>query len=245
MKITRPTWFVILSMSRSGSWHLVELLNEHPKVVCNGEILNNDDTSGWPGGDRSNLTDRQLVAMGLEAPPLRGAKEGQHATGFKMLEEQLSSRPQTLDFLSRAVKVSAIVLERRNQFEALRSLAQAKTTGAWQDVEGTIPNARGPRVLLDPAECLDRFRIASEFYTLVGETFPMEQRLWIYYEDLLEDRSRVLSMIWKFLNVREHQSIERLRRQEKRPLAATVTNYAELCKFFNGRPELALLKGCK
>ncbi|MGF7237940.1 MAG: hypothetical protein ACQSGP_23715 [Frankia sp.] len=68
--ITIRTPFVILTMARSGSWHLVELLNEHPQIASNGEVLNNhDETSGWRPGDRGNLTDSELLDIGIRFFP--------------------------------------------------------------------------------------------------------------------------------------------------------------------------------
>lgn len=50
LKVERsPEPFVILAMPRSGTHYLEELLNEHPNVVSNGELLN-EYGPNWPEG---------------------------------------------------------------------------------------------------------------------------------------------------------------------------------------------------
>lgn len=238
----QPVWFVVLSMSRSGSWHLVELLNEHPQVVSNGELLNNDDTSGWGAGDRAGLDDGQLVERGLSNPPIRCEKSAVRAVGFKLLYEQLVDRSETLSFLAAHDEVKAIVLERRNQFEAVRSLAQARETGRWQSLFGPHEAVGPPLVQLDPRECERRLADAQLFYDSVRRVFPEERRSWVLYEDLRDDPDAVLQQLWAFLGVPCVVVQPRLQQQETRFLADCVRNFAQILDHFRGRPECVLLE---
>src|SRR4051794_31584236 len=80
------TPFVVLATARSGSWHLVELLNEHPNIISNGEILNRDDTS-WPAEARPlGSTAHQMVDWALWDAPGRGSKGAIVARGVKVLD---------------------------------------------------------------------------------------------------------------------------------------------------------------
>jgi hypothetical protein len=222
-------------MMRSGSWYLVELLNEHPCIVSNGEVLNPEDTV-WPGDNRTQLSDAQRLDLAYRRYFCRGEKQEIAAVGCKILAEQLNGplREGTLDALAQVPGMKVLVLERRNQLEALRSLRQAEATG-----RRTAPADRGepllpPVVYLSPGECLQRFRAAEVFYQQIRSTFPAEQRLWMWYEDLTEDPVVCLETVYSFLGVPTAVSaLDVLLRQEKRPLAATVSNFLQLREFFS------------
>ncbi len=57
-----PGPFVILAMPRTGTHYLEELLNEHPNVLSNGELLNTYDTN-WFDKDRLAGSDRALLEL--------------------------------------------------------------------------------------------------------------------------------------------------------------------------------------
>ncbi|MGY3333553.1 hypothetical protein ACVILI_006630 [Mesorhizobium sp. USDA 4775] len=86
-----PRPFVILAMPRTGTHYLEELLNEHPTVLSNGELLNEYDTN-WPGKDRLLRPDRELLEHAYVRYPTRDHKNVTHI-GCKINEPQFRDRP--------------------------------------------------------------------------------------------------------------------------------------------------------
>jgi LPS sulfotransferase NodH len=230
----QPTYFAILSMARSGSTHLVELLNKHPDVASNGEILNDDDASGWKASDRRRLDDDQLIRAAFTDFPVRGHKRSVQAVGCKLLDDQLRGRPSTLTALAQLPSMRFIVLERQNQFECMRSIAQAALTGQWFAIESEHSCGQLPRARIDPRECLARFQSATDFYSGLKKLLGREVA-WVYYEELRDQRDHILQSLWRFLSVDRPEYFESpLKRQESRSLADSVTNFDELGAHFAG-----------
>lgn len=69
-----PEPFVILAMPRTGTHYLEELLNEHPNVVSNGELLNEFDPN-WPDKARLLGSDRELLECAYLRYPARSDKK--------------------------------------------------------------------------------------------------------------------------------------------------------------------------
>lgn len=204
------TPFVILTLARSGSTHLVALLNQHPDITCYGEPLATG-ANNW-----HTASDRELIAAftGTDTK----------ATGYKILADQLDHRPDTLRLLCEVPGIRFVILQRSNQFERLRSLAQVKATGVWQrKLQSTsLP----PRVWLDPKFCHDELVRADRFYSLCEE---LPVKAWVYYEELCQRQDWALEPVWLLLGVDPLRGLRPATiRLEQRPLDETVMNWSKL-----------------
>lgn len=56
-----------MAMPRTGTHYLEALLNEHPKVLSNGELLNTCDTN-WLDKARMLRSDRELLELAYLFP---------------------------------------------------------------------------------------------------------------------------------------------------------------------------------
>lgn len=223
--MARP--FIVLTMGRSGSKHLLYLLKAHPQIRMRGEILNKVFET---------LSDEELLANAFRVPTAR--RRNTAAAGFKILHEQIAGRPFTLTRLLAVPDMRVIVLQSRNQIERLRSEIQAAAAGNWSVLSS--PTVEHPMVYLPPGHVVYWLRVAQAFYKQLTE-IPAGRRIWLCYEDLIADQDAVMEPVWEFLGVRSPGPLRvATYRQESRPLADTVANLAELRTALEGTPYAAL-----
>ncbi len=122
------TPFVILCYPRTGSYLLVDLLNQFPEIICYGEIFKNQ---------RIELPDPTISALGYSLEkrnedPLGFIKklyglESQKITGFKLFP---SHNRDVWDWVVNTDEIKKICLI-RSPFEIYVSLERANATGIW------------------------------------------------------------------------------------------------------------------
>lgn len=232
---TSPDPFVILAMPRTGSHYLETLLNEHPNVQSNGELLNSWD-SGWPGADRTGMSDRDLLELAFVNFPVRDEKPKATSVGCKINEPQFGERPTFFEALAAWPRLKVVILQRRNLLESLRSFVQARQSRQWLAPVTEGPAPVPPSVKLSPATCESYFRDADNFYRRIFSSFPSEMACEVFYEDLLDSPEECMANLFDFLGVPPHllSGGVVLQRQEMRPLSETVLNFDELFSYFRG-----------
>lgn len=236
MTHTAPAPFAILGMPRTGTHYLEELLNEHPNVLSNGELLNTYDVN-WPEQDRLLRSDRELLELAYLRFPTRSGKKVTHV-GCKINEPQFKERPAFFDELARWPGLKVILLSRRNTLESLRSLVQARQSRVWLKFSSDEDTAPPPRVKLSIAACEDYFRAADDFHSRVARSYSSTSLLEIEYERLLREPAACLETACRFLGVPALQpsGSGALQRLEQRPLNETVENFEDLRRHFAGGP---------
>ncbi|GLR46183.1 hypothetical protein GCM10007880_67010 [Mesorhizobium amorphae] len=233
---TSPNPFAILAMPRTGTHYLEALLNEHPNVLSNGELLNTYDTN-WFDKDRMLRSDRDLLELAYLRFPARRDKNLMRV-GCKVNEPQFSVRPGFFSELVRWPGLKVILVVRRNTLESLRSFAQARQSGQWLKFSSDTDVAAPPRVTLSIANCEAYFKAADDFHARVRHSFAPTNVLEIEYEGLLRETASCLKAIWDFLGVPAIQMSGSaiLRRQETRSLDQTIENFHELRLHFADGP---------
>lgn len=227
--------FVVLAMQRTGSWHLVELLNQSGEVDCRGELLNPDDKS-WVGS-RLSLSTEELIEHAFAPKSVKYDKPDASAVGFKYLEGQDvdSGRPSFLEMLAKQKDIKAIVLRRSNPLESLRSQRQAELTSRWRPVKPGEKVSSRPTVVLTPEQCRSYFEKVDSYYKKVNELFADRPTIEVCHEDIVRDPQSVVRQLHDFLGV---QGLDVApspnKRLESRPLSETVANYAALRSAFSG-----------
>jgi hypothetical protein len=232
-----PEPFVVLAMPRTGTHYLEELANEHPNVLSNGELLNPWDT-GWPGVDRTGMSDRELLELAFVHFPQRKDKCAVSRVGCKINEPQFAERPTFYEELAAWPRLKVVLLRRRNLLESFRSLVQARESSYWLAPRTDGPVPVPPQVELSPTGCESYFRSADAFHERVFASFSPEKIYEIHYEHLRDRPGECLAGLWDFLQVSPHQLSGRhvLQRQETRPLSEAVLNHDELRDYFKGTP---------
>ncbi|MCZ4093177.1 sulfotransferase [Sinorhizobium psoraleae] len=230
-----PEPFAILGMPRTGTHYLEALLNEHPNVLSNGELLNPYDAN-WPDKDRLLRSDRELLELAYLHCTAR--KEKVTHVGCKINEPQFKERPGFLCELARWPGLKVILVARKNTLESLRSLVQARRSGHWLKFSSDKDMAPPPRVRLSIAECETYFKTTEDFHAQVQSSFAYSNTLTIEYEGLLGDPAGHLATICDFLGVAplQHSGEVLIKRQEQRSLNETLENFHELRVHFAEGP---------
>ncbi|MDX8528894.1 sulfotransferase [Mesorhizobium sp. MSK_1335] len=233
--IPPPAPFVILAMPRTGTHYLEELLNAHPNVLSNGELLNPYATT-WPDKHRLLRSDRELLELAYSCCPAQSDKKATHV-GCKVNEPQFHDRPGFFAELTRWPGLRVILVVRENTLESLRSLVQARQTRQWLKFRSDN-DAPPPQVRLSTADCEAYFKAADDFHARVARSFTKSNMLEIEYECLLRESATCLAAIWEFLGVPalRFSSTATLQRQETRPLEQTIENFHELRRHFSHGP---------
>jgi hypothetical protein len=131
--------FVILCLARTGSSHLVDLLDSHPDVRCYGEVLNATHRGaageGWIGEARDG------IAAGAHVDALLVGTDGVSAAGFKLPSNSLADRPEIREWLDAAPDVAVIRLRRANSLALLVSRRLLGATLVSQSIYGSYGDA--------------------------------------------------------------------------------------------------------
>jgi hypothetical protein len=131
--------FVILTTPRSGSSHLVALMNSHPQMCCLGELFNPKGTVLRELGmkNRQAMTQAgQTPLQFLDRIVSQLEERGQACKpvfGFKM---KLHHDPRMIDHVIDDPRWSVIVLERGDLMGQWTSMELAKQSGRWDTGRG-------------------------------------------------------------------------------------------------------------
>lgn len=156
---------VILSLARTGSNLLLDMLNQHPSLYFHGEIFNSTRVNGF----RAYEAFRQ--ANGIDPTAFRDSdhrrfmeavftdyhgSEAVRASGFKLF---LNHSPSILQHVAAHPDYRLVVLERANRLASYSSKLIGEATGIWSSKFGSVPE--GLKVAFD-AEGFDGFRRFSD-----------------------------------------------------------------------------------
>jgi hypothetical protein len=128
--------FVIMATPRSGSSHLVDLLDSHPQMSCIGELFNPHFVVLRKLGLRNKkemarATNDPLDFIERVVEKLDEQDECKPYFGFKLM---LHHDPRVVEHIINNTDYSVIVLERRDRVAQWTSAGLAKKTGKWGGV---------------------------------------------------------------------------------------------------------------
>lgn len=173
--------FVLAGTGRVGSQLLVTLLNSHPDIVCEGEIITADDL----------LFPRRFVEWRAMHAGIRGAR----AYGFKVLTIQVREHPH----LPRSARFFAdlhgrghviVLVKRRNLLNVAVSFLQAHSVGWHHTRSGPEPATGARRITLDPSRVVAALSHLSESSQWNDAVLTDVPHLTVTYEDDLEVAGR-------------------------------------------------------
>jgi len=245
---------VILTNGRSGSNHLVQVLNQHPRVTNYGEVLGEytlprrlHDVFGYGGRTPEDYLDHMLssrsnfylahaydavrrVASWRSPRPKRWSNV--ETLGVKELAIRLS-RAGLSTFLAERDEIAVIHLERRNCLRRLISVMAVESDGAV-----AVTSARGSetrrrlnidvQLVRDRLPVIERERVDEEE---MADTLPPERVLRLVYEEMFASSvslQRGYRAMFEFLAV-DPIDVQGTHRKVLSPeLSDTVVNYPEL-----------------
>lgn len=222
--------FVLLADGRTGSTWLELLLDRHPDVVCEWEMLH------------GSLIDHSLCFS--EKFPAHLDKtvwrkySGFAAVGFRLLYEQCATpdsdrtsfRPEVFRYFATQA-LFVVHLVRRN---VLNKLLSRKLAQRFQ-IFGGRPY---PPTTLDisPDELRHEIERQARFLQAIAGQLDQQPTIAIYYEDLCANTTRHLDVIFRFLGVRSVPVAVDFPKQRVRPQNEYIANYMELKAAFVDTP---------
>lgn len=236
---TGYTRFIVLARSRTGSNLLRSLLRTHPGVLVFGELFRNAEQPDWdvPG---YQTTPQALAAYQadpvrfLQARVFRRVPKSVQAVGFKLFYYHARSGPgQAIwPYLQGLPGLKVLHLRRRNILRTHLSRARAAASNRWVNLSGEKEEL-GP-VRLSAADLLADFEQTRQWERAADEAFAPAARLNLTYEDLAHDYASEMARVWSFLCLPAAPATPATHKQTQQPLAAAISNYAELKQSFAG-----------
>lgn len=216
--------YVIFGQGRTGSTLLVRLLQSHPQLQCDGEMLHPRALSKY----RSRWLRAFLRYFPEPFVLWRASRSDKPAYGFKLLYRHVVF-PARLLFCLRWLGWKIIHIQRRTLFDVALSRKVAQTTKHWSDHDASTPEDL--HLTFSPEEFLDQMQwsvniLRQEVRALRGiPHIPV-----VYEDDLLAeaDRQRICNVIFAALRLEPHEVSTTKQRTWNRPYPELITNYAEL-----------------
>jgi LPS sulfotransferase NodH len=242
--------FVIIFAGRTGSSHLVSLLNQDPRVLCYPEILvglnlarQERAVHNVAHGLSQTRPNGYRIAEEYFTPDLATKLEMRpfKAVGFKTKVTDLFHAPALLQHL-KWMGFRMIYMRRRNVLKAALSSMNAtrlnKKTGAWNAAkESNVQGALNVDLVKFNQELEHRELVDSLHDWFYAHYQGYKQT--VYYEDMLEDEGDFLSSIFNFLDVPlTMPRVLRRRFHKNTPdhLEGAVRNYQEFKTYFADTP---------
>lgn len=219
------TKFVIFGQGRTGSTLLVDLLNNHPSLFCDGEILN-----AKLYGKAFNI---QAFINSRAAMPQKQVY-GFKVKIYQLTEEQNVQNPTQFLLNLQNQNWKIIYLKRNNIFRHALSGIVAEATNVWH-VTNANKNQPKPKVHINLTELEKTMRYRKKM--LDNEALVLknvDNYLTITYEtDLLDTQNHQLTAnkIFEFLNLPTAIANSALQRTIKDDLSKTIENYDEVMQF--------------
>ncbi len=228
--------FVIFAQGRSGSSLLVDLLNNHPDIKCDGEILN-------------------VVHAGKKFFPklyvkskAKISKEGIYGFKVKLYQLYSDDKPdQNIDpekFIFNLYKSGwkIIYLKRDNIFRQAISGFVAKSRGKWHHHtnEGELTLSK---IKINPDKLLKCLRAREKYLNDEEEILKTVPHLKIIYEtDLQKNKEKTTGNVFKYLKVRPYPVKTNLTRTGKDEFKDFIANYKEIKDYFSNTKYARFLK---
>lgn len=213
--------FVIVTIGRTGSELLVSLLQSHPDIMCDGEILHRP--RGFPG---------ELILRRSTMAKVHG-----QAYGFKLLTHHASAlHPQDpaaylRSFHQRGFRI--IALERRDWLQQSVSSIRTRTAPLHNVRDDGV---RFAPVRIDPVAVLAGLYLIEDAVTFLRSALAGVPTLSLVYEDDLEDaesQQRTVDRICSELGIPAADVRTNLVRITPRTAADQVENFDEVANLIS------------
>lgn len=216
--------FAIVCLGRTGSTHLVSLLDSHPDIRCFGELFTHHEGTLDEAFVTSRIDDPVDYVAQLTAPL------AERAVGFKLPLNSIRAHPDALRVLE-GNEMRIVRLRRLNLLALLASRRLLATTRVPQSTHGDYGDAT---VAIDPIKALAVFRLTDEHERYLDGLADGRPVFPITYEDLATGGR--LDEIQDFLGVDPVPLQSLFKRVRSRPLSETIENWSEISNALRGTP---------
>ncbi len=233
-----PGKFVIFCYPRTGSYHLVSLLNSCSDVVCHGEVFKRDrveiDLSRMQDLGRPTLADRN-ADPGAFLDKLRNLDKGK-IFGFKLFLDHSRKVPQLRSLLGDRSWRKLILV--RDPIEVHASLLRANRTKIWTRRAGrpVDEDTLHAQVTFEPAQLRRFFYSYSRFLEVAGRLATQQHGFVITYNELNSTAARRLMLRYIGSTCPPEALESDYKKQFEKPSSEAFTNWAELQSFLAANP---------
>lgn len=209
------TRFAVVTRSRTGSNLLTSILDAHPKIRMDGEILRRVE---------GRAVDRVVARL------FRPHPRTIDAVGFKYFYyHPVDGDPSTAwDEIDRC-GCRVLHLRRENLLRTEISRLIANKVGVWSRRRGKEDPLESRRVTVQPAAVVRALEKTRSWERAARERWEGGNYIELSYEELTSHPGPTLRRIHTFLGVPDHPADSSLKRQNPEPIHRLVANYDELC----------------
>jgi hypothetical protein len=218
--------FVIFGLGRSGSTLLKQLLNSHPEIVCEGELLN---------AEEKYVTNPLLLRLVYRFPylffALRSMLSKKPVYGFTLLFYQYSPPAKLIGKLVKK-DWKIIRIYRENSLEQSLSHLVAQQTRVWHRYDNQ--EIQTPKLVITPEELMNRLNIVNTNKKTETKLFENFAHHKVVYEDDLKNESdwtETTRRIFEYLGVNPAPVSASIKKTYSRPYSEIIENYDELIKY--------------
>lgn len=210
------TPFIIFTTQRSGSTVLTRTLDEHPEILCAGELFHEINDIHHPewhfpswGFSENNKKLRKIDKI-INYPNVRiraiphlkkffqASEKKENARGFKLMISQIRTMPHLWKFL-KDNNTKVIVLIRRNIFKTGLSRLRKDIT-RLPHIDQKIQIEKNDQFYIHPGKLLRHMRFLERVNRELIERTEGMDRVIIYYEDFGQ-WNELMEKLFDFLKV--------------------------------------------
>lgn len=240
------TSFIIFTTQRSGSTVLTRTLDQHPEVLCAGELFHEINRIYHPEWHFPfvgiTAKNKQLRNIGkiMNYPNLlfraishikkfyQADSKDENARGFKLMYSQIKCMPHLWNYL-KDNNIKVIVLIRKNIFKTGLSRLRMKITHLSHS-EQKNQAIGNKQFYINPVKLLKHMQYIEKINReLIAKTDEMD-RIIVYYEDF-EQWKDLMEKICRFLKVERLSLQPALNKISGKDWKNEVSNHEEIEKF--------------
>jgi hypothetical protein len=215
--------FIIFGERRSGTTLLKQLLDSHPQIVCDGELLNIND-----GYVKNRLLMKVVWHLPIQYFTYRATLSNRPCYGFTMLFDQHNKMLSLLNILSsKGWKI--IHIYRENTVQQALSYLVAYKTNHWHLWPGKKTEI--PKVAISTRELKERINLFDGNKAIEKQWLIHFNHFEVNYEKNLAEKSQwqqTADNIFAFLGIEPAHVSATLNKTYPLPYSEMIENYDEL-----------------
>ena len=217
--------FIIFGERRSGTTLLKQLLDSHPKIACEGELLNIND-----GYIKNRLLMKIVWHLPIQYFTYRAAQSNRPCYGFTMLFDQHNNMLSLLNILTSA-GWKIIHINRENTMQQALSYLVAYKTNHWHLWPGKKTEI--PKVTISTCELIERINLFNNNKAIEKQWLTSLDHLEVNYEKNLAEKSQwqqTAENIFDYLGIEPAPVSSTLKKTYPLPYSVIIENYEEVLK---------------
>jgi LPS sulfotransferase NodH len=215
--------FVIFGLGRSGSTLLKQLLDSHPEITCEGELLNVADKYVT-----NPLMLKPIFRFPTQFFALRSLLSKNPVYGFTLLFYQYSPPAKLIaKLIKKDWKI--IRIYRENSLDQSLSHLVAEKTKMWHRLDNH--ETETPKLIISPEELKARLTIVNKNKETETTLFENFDHLKVVYEDDLKDKDKwaeTSRKVFEYLGVNPAPVSASIQKTYPLPYSEIIENYENL-----------------